>query len=386
MFNIKQMNILFVTHYTSLMGANRSLLTLIDELAEYGHRCFVMLPDTGELVAELEKRDIGHLFLFHYWIQKEKNPSENIWDYYKKGFEELKDNYRFSEKLRGFVNENKINVIYSNSSVISIGALAAIRFRIRHIYHLREFGDLDYNLTFSIPRFLALFLFRRSDYVICISKSLRQHFFKNAKASFIKCVYNGIYSLAELESMAKSREAQPADPTFHIAIVGLVRREKGQKVALGAFVQLLKKYPHLHLHIVGPVGDAEYLRPFENNLTHVTFHDYVADTSPIYKMASLALVCSDNEAFGRVTIEAMAWGVPVIGYDNAGTSEIISDMEDGILYSPNTSDTLANKIEFVLNNPLIVKDIVKNARKKVETQFSRESYGGQIHKLIETIA
>lgn len=367
------------------MGANRSLLALIDQLKEYGHRCFVLMPEAGELVAELEKRDVGHLLLFHYWIQKEKNETEKLWDFYKKGFEELCDNYKFSEQLRGFVNENKINLIYSNSSVISIGAIAAFRFRTKHIYHLREFGDLDYNLTFSIPRFLALFLFRRSDFVICISKSLKNHFFKDTKASFIKCVYNGLFSVAELELMTKLKDAQAASSIFHVVIVGLVRKEKGQRVALEAYLKLREKYPDLHLHIVGPIGDANYLRPFEDNLTHVTLHNYLADTAPIYKLANLALVCSDNEAFGRVTIEAMAWGVPVIGYDNAGTSEIISDMEDGMLYSPNTSDTLANKIEFVLNSPLIVKEIVKNARKKVKAQFSRESYGGQIHKMIETL-
>ena len=46
----------------------------------------------------------------------------------------------------------------------------------------------------------------------------------------------------------------------------------------------------------------------------------------------IALVASCSEAFGRVTVEAMLAGMLVIGADVAGTSELICDGVNGILY------------------------------------------------------
>jgi glycosyltransferase involved in cell wall biosynthesis len=53
-------------------------------------------------------------------------------------------------------------------------------------------------------------------------------------------------------------------------------------------------------------------------------------------------MCSKNEALGRVTIEAMSRGTPVIGFDNAGTSEIIKHAYNGFLYKEGASELSEN--------------------------------------------
>jgi hypothetical protein len=57
------MNILYITHYTSLYGANKSLLRMMDQMILKGLTPFVILPLIEErgLIAELEKKALNML-------------------------------------------------------------------------------------------------------------------------------------------------------------------------------------------------------------------------------------------------------------------------------------------------------------------------------------
>jgi glycosyltransferase involved in cell wall biosynthesis len=76
----------------------------------------------------------------------------------------------------------------------------------------------------------------------------------------------------------------------------------------------------------------------------VRFIGYLDDPTPYYCHADVALMCSSDEAFGRVTVEAMKLGLPVIGIDSGGTNEIIVDGRTGYLIPPNDPSALAGKL------------------------------------------
>lgn len=65
-----------------------------------------------------------------------------------------------------------------------------------------------------------------------------------------------------------------------------------------------------------------------------------------------ALVCSSSEAFGRVTLESMLSGLPVIGADTAGTGELIINGMNGLLYKNKDENDLALKIHMLLDDSL----------------------------------
>ncbi len=65
----------------------------------------------------------------------------------------------------------------------------------------------------------------------------------------------------------------------------------------------------------------------------VTFLPYVNNLTELRENSDFALVCSRMEALGRVAIEAMLAGLPVIGADTGGTKELIGENEErGYLY------------------------------------------------------
>lgn len=81
----------------------------------------------------------------------------------------------------------------------------------------------------------------------------------------------------------------------------------------------------------------------------------------LYSVADYFVMPSIEEAFGQVTIEALACGVPVISFPNGGSLDIIKNKFNGILASDFTSDSLVNAIELAVeinfDSALIIEDL-----------------------------
>jgi glycosyltransferase involved in cell wall biosynthesis len=68
-------------------------------------------------------------------------------------------------------------------------------------------------------------------------------------------------------------------------------------------------------------------------------------------------------------IEAIASGIPVVGFDIGGARDMVEDGITGFLVKPKDFETLAFKIIYFLNNPDLMKEIGVKARKKAEREF-----------------
>ena len=81
------------------------------------------------------------------------------------------------------------------------------------------------------------------------------------------------------------------------------------------------------------------------------------------------IVCSKREAFGRVTVEAMLAGLPVVGSNTGGTPELIVDGETGIIFKCDDYKDLADKILLIYKNPELAYMISTNAKKVAKDKF-----------------
>ena len=112
------------------------------------------------------------------------------------------------------------------------------------------------------------------------------------------------------------------------------------------------------------------------------FYDYQDNIHEIMQQADIVLMCSRNEAFGRVTVEAMLAGKPVIGTSSGGTGEIIEHESSGFLYPPGNVALLSEKIEFFLKNFDKIEEFGRRGQALVETRFLKENYGGAIYRVL----
>ena len=72
--------------------------------------------------------------------------------------------------------------------------------------------------------------------------------------------------------------------------------------------------------------------------------------------------------------EAMARGVPVLGSNFGGISELVEDNKTGILFEPRNVTDLSEKIIFLLQNKQRLKEMGQNARENFERKYTADLY------------
>ncbi|PSN14671.1 glycosyltransferase family 1 protein [filamentous cyanobacterium CCT1] len=389
--------VVFFTHYTLLYGANRSLLNLIDGLKDYPVIPYVIAPKEGDITRALQERNISYaIFPMVRWIEKPDSSSnfltqvKNQLDHQIGSLKRIKQNLKILEPIVEKIRGWKADILYTNSSVLPIGALAAYKAKLPHIWHLREFVDLDYGLKFDWGNALAKKIINRSNAKIAISKAIYSHF-SQPKSRDYHIIYNGIARQSEFDYLRQQFENQttPQKPKpFTFCLIGKINRSKGHETAVRAISLLQKKFKHSKLLIVGD-GEDQPIKQLVNQLclNHcVEFWGRIEDPFKAYLASDAVLMCSKNEGMGRVTVEAMAACKPVIGYDNAGTSEIITHGKTGLLYYGDAIE-LSAAMEQLIEQPQWGRELALAGWKLAREQFCIEVYAEKVYEvLISTLA
>lgn len=84
-----------------------------------------------------------------------------------------------------------------------------------------------------------------------------------------------------------------------------------------------------------------------------------------YKEADIFILPSTIEGFGMVFLEAMNYGLPVIGSNVGGIPEIIDDGKNGFLVDPENPKEIAEKIRIIFEDEALRNKISENAYKRV---------------------
>jgi glycosyltransferase involved in cell wall biosynthesis len=378
------MRISFFTHYTELYGANRSLLNLIDGLAPYGVRAHVVCPHPGDLLDELTQRRIPAAVLpFEWWVSSHRTA---------KGCRERSEKNAGSlAPIVAQLARWRTDVVYSNSSVIDIGSAAAAKLGRPHVWHVREFGAKDYDLV-PDPGVRA---FRRTilsaDAVIFVSHALKRHFVGAAIPPRTHVIYNGVASTAVFDERRRRAEAlRGRRQPFTFALVGRFRASKGQAVAIPAFAEVARRFPKVRLLLVGDAGrtgEQEYFNECRALVAElavadrIEFWGFVPDPERAYLAADAVLMCSRNEAMGRVTVEAMSACRPVIGFDSGGTTELIEPGRTGLLYAGGAVE-LARCMLHYIEKPELTRQHGDAAWSAARVRHSTETYAAQVHEVL----
>jgi glycosyltransferase involved in cell wall biosynthesis len=116
----------------------------------------------------------------------------------------------------------------------------------------------------------------------------------------------------------------------------------------------------------------------------VSFLGFVDEPFSVYREADAVLMCSENEAMGRVTAEGMAAARPVIGRDSGGTSELIDHGVNGLLYN-NSVGALSDCMQRLAGNPQWAYKLGKNGWEKAVEEFTVESYAQKMYDVVSSV-
>jgi glycosyltransferase involved in cell wall biosynthesis len=370
------MRILFVSHSAGLYGAERALLELVKGLKSRGVECLVTIPRPGGLFYALRDADIPVVIVpYSWWVDRPR-------DFWKRPG-------RWLLSLVGLPWLVKLtarwrpDIVYTNTLAVWIGAVAAWIGGLPHIWHVHEFVEED--LVFHLGRPLSLKLVDvLSEKVIANSETVAQRLKKYIRDTKIEVVYCSVEIPYQDEVNVSLSFANSWALTC--ILVGRLEEGKGQIEAIRAIGELIKDGLSVGLIIVGD-GDKNYKHRIQNLIheqkleSYVKLVGYVHEPFNLIRSADVVLVCSRNETFGRVTVEAMKLGKPVIGAASGGTVELIRDGFNGLLYSSGNYKELAEKIRLLTLQPGMLALLGKNAKEFADSNFTDETYAGKIFKI-----
>ncbi|MBI4484274.1 MAG: glycosyltransferase family 4 protein [Acidobacteria bacterium] len=245
-------------------------------------------------------------------------------------------------------------------------------------------------------RWLFLFLERWAagwcDTMIAISQPMVDWALEKRVAPAEKIVK--IYSGIEIDSFCL-----PANPKLreHFGIpktaplLGAVSKlweGKGHKVILDAMPRILEAHPDAMLVIVGEGS----LRPKLESLvarkglgSRVIFTGFRADVPEVTALFDVALLASFYEGMGRVILEAMAAGKPVVATRVGGIPDLVTEGVTGFLVPPGDPGALAEKVIRLLSDPVLRERMGRAGREAVTERFSARTMVREIRRVYDEL-
>ena len=185
------MNILMIGHEQIINGASYSMLNLIDTLKDKCNFIIVSPFETGPFVDAIKSRNIEMYFVpFYRWVEVKDADFEIKQKNWENKYDTL--NQQLALKLASILKDKNIDIIHSNTSVVDLGYRLSKIMNIPHIWHIREFGEDDFNM-YPLCSYDEYYKKIADDnYLICISKAVGEKFKGKVSSLKLFLIYNGV--------------------------------------------------------------------------------------------------------------------------------------------------------------------------------------------------
>jgi len=173
-----------------------------------------------------------------------------------------------------------------------------------------------------------------------------------------------------------------------IGIVSKLWEGKGHVVLIEAFKALRKEIEDAVLVIVGEGLLYDKLVGVVNGnglRDSVLFTGFQMDVSEIIATFDVAVLPSFFEGMGRVLLEAMAMGKPVVASRVGGIPDLVEDGVNGLLVRPGNVKELADALKIMLNGKKLAEKMGNEGRERVKEQFSADAMVRSIEKVYREV-
>ena len=382
------MKIVWVSHSQKLGGAERSLVEAVQGLVAQGHKIVVVIPSDGELTSVLKKAGAKVIFISSGWWVHDGSTSLSLFDQLHKILSLL----RSTIKIWACLLRIRPNLVVTNTLTVPTGAFATKLLGLPHIWYIHEFGQKDHGLVFDWGQRISMMLINRlSTKVIVNSQAMLKHFARTIPINKLRLVHYALDMPAYIPKNPIQSMREGVNPCLQLLLMGQLAPGKRQEDAVRALYILKKNNVDVRLTIVGSEHNPDYsamIRRIVADLgmeQYVTFFPFSAD--PLHHMMSsdIVLMCSQHEAFGRVTVEAMKMGKPVVGANSAGTTELIQDGVNGFFYVPGDAKDMASKIGLLYSDRALCEEMGQNAKQWSHQTFSSKNYTKALTDVFEEV-
>ncbi len=353
------MRVLFVASDNNRTSGAFLSMTALNYLlnTEHNIQTKVILPNKGNGESLLLDKNIKYKKVRSFdWII----PKDTRYDIKFKLVKSIKILWNFLSAVRiAFIALfGRYDIIHTNTTYAYVGFLAAKLAHKPHVWHLREFLEEDQGRKI-ISKKIGYRMIAKSNKIIAISRSIYEKYAKIFDEKKLSVVFNGI----DTDIFYKPQKSIFLESTPKLIYCGGFNKRKGFDELLEAIKKLSNRKSNFKLLLMGQVSQKYKDKIKKLGIEHyVTYLGYQKEVEKWYEIADISFNCSQSEAFGRKTVEAMMVGNLLIGADTAGTKELIQDGKTGLLYKQGNTDDLANVIEYAINNTSKMKIIAEDGR------------------------
>lgn len=253
----------------------------------------------------------------------------------------------------------KVDIIHINNNIKTNRAVAIagiLTFR-KIILHDRTGAKLD-----SFDKILVRFV----DKVVVISESVKKQYNHLLLNNNIIKIYNGI-DISKVKRISSTRDQ------ITIGYLGRFEKWKGAHILVQAIPKIIIEHKTVNFVFAGEGVEIPYIKSLIKSLSienSVAFLGYVENVSEFYNNIDVFVHTSiEPEPFGRVIIEAMAHGLPVISTKIGGPKEIITNNKDGFLIEPGNPEELTKIINYLIENKCKREEVGREAILTIRHRF-----------------
>lgn len=356
---------LLVSHTSDLYGAERSLYDLACGLKTRGICILVLCPDEGPLAQKL--RHFGVPVIIFNLPRPKRALLSMIRFFILWGPTVL----RLAQNLRTW----NISVVYNNTIDGLYAPFAARLVKVPCVWHIREVKLKNWRMR----RFFVWLLNTFSSQIVFNSKATMRAYLTTPSLPW-KVVYNGF----------EVPEAIPGETEKKVGVTvgfaGQMTPMKRPEHFLEVFAEAKKVAPNINALMA---GDGPLLTHLETRIKQLNLAESVkllgyTNNIPKFLMnIDLLVLTSEQEAFGRILVEAMAFRRPVIASRVDGIPEIVQDGICGYLVEPEDIPGFAGKIAKLAQDPELRTKMGQAAYNHVKANFSMRQYIDQLAHILE---
>jgi glycosyltransferase involved in cell wall biosynthesis len=227
---------------------------------------------------------------------------------------------------------------------------------------------------------------RHADLVLCANEEARV-FYNSRVGDRAKKMYFGV-NLDQFMVDDSERTPYTGDRPLRIGYVGRLLEMKSIDTLFDAVASLRQKAP-VELFLLGNGDYKSELQRYakEVGIADITeFSQAVPSTEVANYMRNMDVMVLPSkttrfwkEQYGRVLIEAMAAGVPLVGSSSGAIPEVIGDA--GLIFEEQNAVDLEQKLQMVIDKPELLQQFSAKGKERSH-QFSSEVFADTIHKYI----
>ena len=304
-------------------------------------------PDLGGL--ELYMKNVTK-YLNSPAVINKKSKLKEIFENEKINYFEI-SRYNFL-KLSKIIDKEEIDIVHlhwtKDIPVVVFAKLLSKRkpkiIQTRHMHMTRFKSD-----------FYHKFLYQNIDMMIAVTNLVKEQlekFIPKDTRPKIETSYIGANTPKLLSDIEKNnlKKSFGISDEFIVCIVGRIEEAKGQHIVLEAVESLRKSGIKIKTLVVGHYMDESYFNNLKNSYSNDIFTGFISNPTDLMQISDCVVLATKKETFGLVLIEAMKCGVCILGSNSGGPLEIIDDEKTGLLFESMNSDSLCEKLSFIIQN------------------------------------